>query len=68
MSAGSRASSHRRAAVVVALALFAAAGVVIGAASAPDWARFRGPNGSGISTATGVPKHWHLFHVVARKP
>src|SRR5262245_4101654 len=25
------------------------------AASAPDWSRFRGPNGSGISTATNVP-------------
>lgn len=25
------------------------------ATGAPDWARFRGPNGSGISTATGVP-------------
>jgi outer membrane protein assembly factor BamB len=21
----------------------------------PDWTRFRGPNGSGVSTATGVP-------------
>ena len=27
----------------------------IGARSAPDWSRFRGPNGSGISTATNVP-------------
>ena len=26
-----------------------------GAAGPPDWARFRGPNGSGISTATNVP-------------
>ena len=25
------------------------------AAAAPDWSRFRGPNGSGISTATNVP-------------
>jgi outer membrane protein assembly factor BamB len=25
------------------------------AASAPDWSRFRGPNGSGVSTATNVP-------------
>jgi outer membrane protein assembly factor BamB len=24
-------------------------------AAEPDWARFRGPNGSGLSTATGVP-------------
>ena len=25
------------------------------AAEPPDWSRFRGPNGSGISTATNVP-------------
>ena len=25
------------------------------AAGPPDWSRFRGPNGSGISTATGIP-------------
>jgi outer membrane protein assembly factor BamB len=27
----------------------------LGARSAPDWSRFRGPNGSGISAATNVP-------------
>ncbi|HSC26258.1 MAG TPA: PQQ-binding-like beta-propeller repeat protein [Vicinamibacterales bacterium] len=27
----------------------------LSAAGPPDWSRFRGPNGSGISTATGVP-------------
>ena len=27
----------------------------IDAATPPDWSRFRGPNGSGISTATSVP-------------
>jgi outer membrane protein assembly factor BamB len=27
----------------------------IDAATPPDWSRFRGPNGSGISTATGIP-------------
>ena len=27
----------------------------IDAAEPPDWSRFRGPNGSGISTATRVP-------------
>lgn len=26
--------------------------------SAQDWTRFRGPNGSGISTATGLPIKW----------
>ena len=30
-------------------------GVTLGARTAPDWSRFRGPNGSGISTATDVP-------------
>jgi outer membrane protein assembly factor BamB len=25
------------------------------AASAPDWSRFRGPNGSGVSSAAGIP-------------
>ena len=36
------------------------AGAVLGAGSltaadAPGWSRFRGPNGSGVSTATNVP-------------
>jgi outer membrane protein assembly factor BamB len=44
-----------RAAMVVALTLIVAAGTFIAAATPPDWARFRGPNGSGISAATGVP-------------
>ena len=35
------------------LQLFSTAIVI--AAGPPDWARFRGPNGSGISTATQVP-------------
>ena len=25
---------------------------------AQDWTRFRGPNGSGISSATGIPVTW----------
>jgi outer membrane protein assembly factor BamB len=29
--------------------------VTLAAAADPDWSRFRGPNGSGISTATNVP-------------
>jgi outer membrane protein assembly factor BamB len=32
-----------------------AAGSRAGAADMPDWSRFRGPNGSGISSATKVP-------------
>ena len=30
-------------------------GATLGARAEPDWSRFRGPNGSGISTATSVP-------------
>ncbi len=35
-------------------------GVLAGAnsASAQDWSRFRGPNGSGVSDATTVPVKW----------
>jgi outer membrane protein assembly factor BamB len=40
--------------LLAAAALFAAAAGA-GAAGPPDWSRFRGPNGSGISTATGIP-------------
>jgi len=47
-------SSAARAAGVFVLAVIVAAGTLVGAAP-PDWARFRGPNGSGISAATGVP-------------
>jgi len=35
-----------------AFALLTAASLI---AAEPDWARFRGPNGSGLSSATGVP-------------
>ncbi len=38
--------------LVAAVVLLATA---LGAAGNPDWSRFRGPNGSGISSATGVP-------------
>jgi outer membrane protein assembly factor BamB len=38
-----------------ALIFVAGLGVSVGAAEPPDWSRFRGPNGSGISTATNVP-------------
>ena len=41
----------------LALFLFfvAGSGVVTTTAEPPDWSRFRGPNGSGISSATRVP-------------
>jgi outer membrane protein assembly factor BamB len=38
----------------VAAALLAGA-TALRSAGAPDWPRFRGPNGSGVSAATGVP-------------
>lgn len=45
--------THIRSVVVPGvLAVLAATSLV---AAEPDWARFRGPNGSGLSTATGVP-------------
>lgn len=45
--------THIRSVVVPGvLAILAATSIV---AAEPDWARFRGPNGSGLSTATGVP-------------
>jgi outer membrane protein assembly factor BamB len=43
---------HRTAAGLLLLSVLCAAPR---AAEPPDWARFRGPNGSGVSTATGVP-------------
>ena len=50
----SRPKAGRRTSAVAGLATIAAAGW-LGAATPPDWPRFRGPNGSGISNATGVP-------------
>lgn len=39
------------------------------AAEPPDWDRFRGPNGSGISTATGIPTDFGPdTHLVWRLP
>ncbi len=40
---------------VLLLGLFASQPFALVAAEPPDWSRFRGPNGSGISTATKVP-------------
>jgi outer membrane protein assembly factor BamB len=45
-------SSVRRALVVLLAPGLMAASLV---AAPPDWSRFRGPNGSGISTATNIP-------------
>jgi outer membrane protein assembly factor BamB len=35
--------------------------------AAADWPQFRGPNGDGMSTATGVPIHWTTTENVAWK-
>jgi outer membrane protein assembly factor BamB len=40
---------------MVAAAAIAALNASLSATEPPDWARFRGPNGSGVSTATNVP-------------
>ncbi len=41
---------------MIAIVLFSAAS----ATNAENWARFRGPNGSGISSSTGIPSQWSL--------
>jgi len=45
-------ASRSIAAVLAAIGLLA---ISLVAAAPPDWSRFRGPNGSGISTATNIP-------------
>src|SRR5262245_2617209 len=40
---------------IALLPLVATAAVSLTAAEPPDWSRFRGPNGSGVSSATKVP-------------
>ena len=42
-----------RTVVVAAAILFG-----LGAALAQEWTRFRGPNGSGLSSATTIPTRW----------
>jgi len=37
------------------ISVFVVSAFVVTSASAQDWARFRGPNGSGVSSATGLP-------------
>lgn len=52
------AAGFGRVAVLAAVLVAAGAAVLLAAApgaASTDWARFRGPNGSGISSATGVP-------------
>jgi outer membrane protein assembly factor BamB len=41
--------------VLLTFAVLLSASWVTGRAADPDWSRFRGPNGSGISSATGIP-------------
>jgi outer membrane protein assembly factor BamB len=43
---------RRACGLLLCLSLLVIGGV---AAADPDWSRFRGPNGSGLSTATGIP-------------
>lgn len=51
---------------IVIFLLFAAA---VPAAADPDWIRFRGPNGSGVSTATNVPIEFgHDKNLIWRLP
>jgi outer membrane protein assembly factor BamB len=47
----SRSARQSAACAIFGVVLFSS----LGAGDAPDWIRFRGPNGSGISTATNVP-------------
>ena len=47
-----------RTATIAMTALFAVA--IVSDASADDWTRFRGPNGTGISTSTAVPTEWSV--------
>ncbi|MFO0946420.1 MAG: PQQ-binding-like beta-propeller repeat protein [Planctomycetota bacterium] len=43
-------------------------GVCTGVATAGNWPRFRGPEGTGHSSETGVPVSWKLEDVVWRTP
>ena len=45
----------RSAGLSLLLLIVTTAGLTLASAAEPDWSRFRGPNGSGISTATKIP-------------
>ncbi len=45
----------KRALVAIAAACGLSTTVVVRSAGPDDWSRFRGPNGTGISSATGLP-------------
>jgi outer membrane protein assembly factor BamB len=51
--------------VIVALTVFAAAAPA--AAQPEQWTRFRGPNGTGVSSSTGLPSEFGLDSAVAWK-
>ena len=54
--------------VALGLGLAAGAAVCSAPADADDWARFRGPNGSGVSTDTApLPTHWSPDENIAWK-
>jgi outer membrane protein assembly factor BamB len=54
---------YRRFLIVLGLALLAC-----GLASAGDWPRFRGPNGTGIATDKDVPVKWTASNVLWKTP
>jgi outer membrane protein assembly factor BamB len=43
------------------------AGVSMAPAATSDWSQFRGPGGSGVSAAKGVPLHWSMDQNIAWK-
>lgn len=51
---------------LVASGLLLACSIAMAQTSA-DWSRFRGPNGTGVSTATGVPTKWSESENIAWK-
>src|SRR5216684_1358368 len=44
--------------LLVGLGLLLSVGLDAGAADAPNWPRFRGPNGAGVSIDKNVPLKW----------
>ncbi|MDR0327091.1 MAG: PQQ-binding-like beta-propeller repeat protein [Planctomycetaceae bacterium] len=53
--------------LALALAFFAAFFATAFTQEPEQWSRFRGPNGQGISTATGLPTHWSADENIAWK-
>ena len=53
--------------LLVSLALIASGAHPLGASADPDWSRFRGPNGNGVSTSAGLPTEFGPDHNVLWK-